>query len=59
LHVVGFTRALDIPRLVVQSGSDSQRLLVEVPSLGISSILSLDDQVPVIDNIKVSTIWES
>jgi hypothetical protein len=33
LHVVGFTRALDIPRLIVVSCFDSQGLLMEVPDL--------------------------
>ena len=54
LHVVGSTRVLDIPRLVVISSSDSQRLLVEVPDLGSSTVWSLDDHVSVVDQVKVS-----
>jgi hypothetical protein len=40
--------------LVVKLGSDGQRLLVEVPDLGVSTIWSLDDHVSVVDEIKVS-----
>ena len=58
MHVIGSTSALDIPRLVVESGSDSQRLLVEVPDLGPSSVWSLDDKVSIVDEIKISLIWE-
>jgi len=54
LHVVGSTSALDIPRLIVQSGSDGQRLLMEVPDLSLSSIWSLDDHVSVVDQVEVS-----
>jgi hypothetical protein len=43
LHVTGFSCALDIPRLVVRSGSNAQCLLVEVPSLSSSSVLSLEN----------------
>jgi len=57
LHVIGSTSALDIPRLVVISSSDSQRLLMEVPDLSPSSIWSLDDKVSVIDEIKISVGW--
>jgi len=58
LHVVGFTRALDIPRLVVISSSDGQRLLMEVPNLGLSSIWNLDDHVSVVDQVEVSIVWQ-
>jgi hypothetical protein len=51
LHVVGSSSALDIPRLVVQSCSNGQRLLVEVPDLGLSSIRSLDNHVSVVDQV--------
>jgi hypothetical protein len=54
LHVVGFTRALDIPRLIVVSCSDSQGLLMEVPGLALSSIWSLYHEVSVVDQIQVS-----
>jgi hypothetical protein len=57
LHIVGFTSTLDIPRLVVISCSDGQRLLVEVPHLGISSVWSLNDHVSVVDQIKVSVFF--
>jgi hypothetical protein len=59
LHVVGLTRRFDVPRLVVQSGSDSQGLLVEVPDLGSSSVRDLDDHVSVIDQVKISVVWKS
>jgi len=58
LHVVGSSRVLDIPRLIVVSCSNSQRLLMEVPHLGSSTILSLDDHIPVVDEIKVSVVWQ-
>jgi hypothetical protein len=40
--------------LVVVSGSDGQGLLVEVPDLGSSAIWSLDDEVSIVNQIKVS-----
>jgi hypothetical protein len=49
LHVLCFTRALDIKWLVVVSGPDGQRLLMEVPDLSLSSIWSLDDHVSVVN----------
>jgi hypothetical protein len=58
LHIVGSSRALDVPRLVVVSGSDGQRLLVEVPSLGSSAIWCLDDHVSIVDQIEVSVVWK-
>jgi hypothetical protein len=42
--------------LVVELGLDGQRLLVEVPDLGVSTIWSLDDHVSVVDEIKVSVL---
>jgi hypothetical protein len=51
LHVVCLTSTLDIPRLVVVSSSNGQRLLMEIPDLLLSSILNLDSQVSVIWNI--------
>jgi hypothetical protein len=42
--------------LVVQLGSDGQRLLMEVPDLSVSSIWSLDDHVSVVDQIKISVL---
>jgi hypothetical protein len=59
LHVLSLSRALDIPRLVVVSSSDSQGLLVEVPDLSSSSVWNLDDHVSIVDQVKVSLIWES
>jgi hypothetical protein len=41
--------------LVVVSGSDGQRLLMEVPDLGLSSVSNLLNHVSVIDEINVST----
>jgi len=40
--------------LVVQLGLDCQRLLMEPPGLGVSSISSLDDHVSVVNDIKES-----
>jgi hypothetical protein len=54
LHVVGFTSVLDIPRLIIVSSSDGQRLLVEVPDLSSSTVWSLNHKVSVVDQIKVS-----
>jgi hypothetical protein len=59
LHVVGFTSTLDVPGLIVQSSSDGQGLLMEVPSLSVSTILNLDDHVSVIDQVEVSVAIES
>jgi hypothetical protein len=58
LHVVGSTCRLDIKWLVVQSGSDGLWLLMEVPLLCISSILSLDDHVSVVNQVKISSTWQ-
>jgi hypothetical protein len=58
LHVVGSTSTLDIPRLVVISGSDSQGLLMEVPDLSLSTIWCLDNKVSVVDQVKVSVVWK-
>jgi hypothetical protein len=44
--------------LIVQSGSDGQRLLVEVPDLSLSSIWCLDDHVSVVNEIKISVLWQ-
>jgi hypothetical protein len=44
--------------LVVVSGSNSVRLLVEVPFLGSSSISGLDDNVSVVDDVKISVCFE-
>jgi hypothetical protein len=54
LHVLSLTGVFNIPRLVVQLGSDGQGLLMEVPCLSISSIWCLNDHVSVVDQIKVS-----
>jgi hypothetical protein len=56
LHVVGSSSTLDIPRLIVISGSDSQGFLMEVPDLGSSTIISLDDHVSVVDQVKFSVL---
>jgi len=57
-HFRSFSNVVYFQRLVVQSGSDGQRLLMEVPDLGSSAIWSLDDNVSVVDEIEVSIIWE-
>jgi hypothetical protein len=41
LHGWGFSCTLNIPRLVVWLGSNGQCLLVEIPDLSVSSVLSL------------------
>jgi hypothetical protein len=58
LHVIGFSRALDVEGLVVVSGSDGQRLLMEVPDLGASSVWCLDDHVSVVDQVEVSVLLQ-
>jgi hypothetical protein len=57
LHVVSFTSWLNVPRLVVQPCSDSQRLLMEVPYLSFSTIGSFDYHVSVVDQINISIFW--
>jgi hypothetical protein len=57
LHVVGFSSVLNIPRLVVKLGSDSQRSLVEPPDLSLSSIWCLDHEISVVNEIEVSVCW--
>jgi hypothetical protein len=54
LHVIGSSRVLNIPRLIVQSGLDGQGFLVEVPDLSSSSVSCLDNHVSVTDEVKVS-----
>jgi hypothetical protein len=58
LHVRISSIALDVPGLVVVSGPDSQRLLMEVPDLGSSTVSYLNDHVSVVDDILVSIVWE-
>jgi hypothetical protein len=58
LHVVSSSAALNVPRLVVVSGSNGQGLLMEVPHLSLSTVWCLDDHVSVVNQIKVSTIWK-
>jgi hypothetical protein len=57
LHISGFSSALDVPWLVVVSSPDWLWNLVEIPSLCFSSVGGLDNHVPVIDHIKVSSTW--
>jgi hypothetical protein len=59
LHVSCSSSTLDVPRLVVVSGSDGLGLLVEVPDLSLSSVWSLDDHISVVDQIDVSSTWQS
>ena len=40
--------------MVVELGLDGQRLLMEIPDLGASSIWCLDYHVPVVDEIEIS-----
>jgi hypothetical protein len=58
LHVVGSTRTLDVPWLVIQSSSDSQGLLMEVPDLGLSSVWCFNDHVSVVNEIEISVFFE-
>jgi hypothetical protein len=53
-HFLGFSVGLDVPRLIVQSGLDSQSSLVEPPELGLSSVSDLEDHVSVVDKINIS-----
>jgi hypothetical protein len=57
LHVVCSSSALNVPWLIVVSGSDGLRLLVEVPDLGSSTVGSLDHHIPIVDQVKVSSTW--
>jgi hypothetical protein len=41
--------------LVIVSGSDGLGLLMEIPDLGSSSILSLDDHISIVDQVDVSS----
>lgn len=58
LHLICSSCTLDVPRLVVVSGSDGKRLLMEIPDLSVSSIWSLDHHVSVVNEIKVSVVRE-
>jgi len=57
LHVSSSSWTSDVEGLVVQSGSDSQRCLMEVPFLGVSSIWNLNYHVSIVDQVKVSVLW--
>jgi hypothetical protein len=54
LHILVTSIWLDVPWLVVVSGSDSQGLLMEVPSLRFSSVSSLNGEVSIVDEVKES-----
>jgi hypothetical protein len=54
-ELLRFSVGLDVPRLVVVSGSDSQRCLMEVPHLSSSTVSGLDGHVSVVDEIEVSS----
>jgi len=58
-HLTSSSITVDVPGLVVVSGSDGQRLLVEVPDLGSSSIWNLNDHIPVVDKVEISVVWKS
>jgi len=51
LHVVCLTRVLDVPGLIVVSCPDCQGLLMEVPFLSWSTVISLDNHVTVVDQV--------
>jgi hypothetical protein len=57
LHVISFPWTLNIPWLVVDSGSNSQSLLVEVPNLRFSTIGSFEYHVSVVDQINIPIFW--
>jgi hypothetical protein len=50
-HAVGSSIVSDVKGLVVVSGSDGQRLLMEVPHLSSSSVGDLDHHVSIVDDI--------
>jgi len=54
LHVSSSSCALDVPRLVVQLGSDGLGFDIEPPDLSVSSIWCLDDNISIVDEIKIS-----
>jgi hypothetical protein len=56
-HLIGSSVVSDVPRLIVISCSDGQRLLMEIPHLSVSSIWSLDDHVSVVDQVKISVLF--
>jgi len=57
LHIISSSSILDIPWLIVVFGFDSQRLLVEIPDLSVSSIWSFEYHISVVNEIKVSVWW--
>jgi hypothetical protein len=57
-HVSVSSVVLNVEGLVVISGSDGQRLLVEVPNLGSSAIWNLDDHISIVDEVKISVVWK-
>jgi hypothetical protein len=57
LHVLVSSGVLNIPWLVIQLGSNSERSLIEPPDLSIPSIPGLDNHVSVVDEVKVSVLW--
>jgi hypothetical protein len=52
VHDLTLSIALNVPRLVVHSGSDGIGWLMEVPSLRFSSVSSLDTKVVACDEIE-------
>jgi hypothetical protein len=56
LNVCRFSWWFDVKWLVVQSSLDSQRFLIEVPFLSLSSVSYLDDHVSVVDEVEVSAL---
>jgi hypothetical protein len=57
LEVVWSSWAGNVPWLVVELSSNCQRFLVEPPCLIVSSVLCLNDNVSVINDIKISVGW--
>jgi hypothetical protein len=55
-HVSVSTVVFNVKGLVVVSGSNCQRLLMEIPDLRVSSVWSLDNHVSVVNKIKVSIL---
>jgi hypothetical protein len=56
LHCLVLTRSVNIKWLIVQLGSDGLGFLMEVPFLSVSTMLSLDGQVSIVNDTKIS-VW--
>jgi hypothetical protein len=57
LHGISLSWAFDIKGLIIQSGSDCQRSLMEIPFLFRSTIWYLNDHISIVENGKVPVLW--